>query len=285
MKKYKLKAYCKINLSLRVLKKLKNGYHKIQSFMTFADVYDEIYIKEIKENKDKINFLGKFKNRINIKYNTITKTLKTLRKEKKLTNKFFEIKIKKNIPSGAGLGGGSSDAAALINFLNLKMKLKLNRKALFRISSKIGSDVFCSMIRKNLYILGKKILIFKSKKKFCVLIIYPNIHCSTKTIYLKNKQFSQSHLITSKDIQSKNKIISFLKNEQNDLQEIVEQRHPVIRKVIQKISAQKGCYFSRLTGSGSACIGLFSNMKSASKAQKIIKRKFPKFWYSTSKTI
>ena len=100
-----------------------------------------------------------------------------------------------------------------------------------------------------------------------------------------NKKFSKSYVITPKDSQYKKKIIDILKSEHNDLQETVEQRHPIIRKIIKKISMQKGCYFSRLTGSGSACIGLFFNMKTASFAKKIIKRKFPKYWCQTSKTI
>ena len=285
MKKYKLKAHCKVNLSLRVLKKLKNGYHKIQSFMAFAQIHDEIYIKEIKAKKDKVVFYGDFKNGINAKSNSITKTLQLLRKENKLINRFFSIKVKKNIPHGSGLGGGSSDAATLVNFFNLKMDLKLNRNSLFRLANNIGSDVFFNIINKNLYASGNKVTILNPKQRFYILITFPFIHCSTKKIYLNNKKFSKSYLITSKDSQYKKKIIDILKSEHNDLQETVEQRHPIIRKIIKKISMQKGCYFSRLTGSGSACIGLFFNMKTASFAKKIIKRKFPKYWCQTSKTI
>ena len=81
MKKYRLKSFCKINLSLRVLKKLKNGYHKIQSFVTFGDLCDIICISENRGMKDKIIFYGKFKDYINNKSNTITKVLKLFRKK------------------------------------------------------------------------------------------------------------------------------------------------------------------------------------------------------------
>ena len=67
MKNFKIKSYCKINLSLRVLKKLKNGYHNIMSLITFCDLHDVISISEIRNLKDKISFSGKFKKGINKK--------------------------------------------------------------------------------------------------------------------------------------------------------------------------------------------------------------------------
>ena len=67
MKSYKIKSYCKVNLSLRVLKKLKNGYHNIMSLITFCDLHDVISISEIRDLKDKISFSGKFKKGINKK--------------------------------------------------------------------------------------------------------------------------------------------------------------------------------------------------------------------------
>ena len=72
MKKFKIKSFCKINLSLRVLKKLSNGYHNIQSLVTFCDLHDVISICKIKGLNDKISFSGRFKNKINDKSNTIT---------------------------------------------------------------------------------------------------------------------------------------------------------------------------------------------------------------------
>ena len=67
MKNFKIKSYCKINLSLRVLKKLNNGYHNIMSLITFCDLHDIILISKIGNLKDKISFSGKFKKGINKK--------------------------------------------------------------------------------------------------------------------------------------------------------------------------------------------------------------------------
>ena len=73
MKNFKIKSYCKINLTLRVLKKLNNGYHNIMSLITFCDLHDVISISKISNSKDKISFSGRFKKGINKKLNTATK--------------------------------------------------------------------------------------------------------------------------------------------------------------------------------------------------------------------
>ena len=81
MQKANIKSFCKINLSLRVLKKLPNGYHDINSLITFCDLYDVISINKIKGLKDKIIFSGKFNKGIDVKSNTVTKVLYLLRKK------------------------------------------------------------------------------------------------------------------------------------------------------------------------------------------------------------
>ena len=152
MKNFKIKSHCKINLSLKVLKKRKDGYHNIVSLITFCNLYDLIFISTNKDLKDKISFSGKFKNGINKKSNTISKALNFLRKEKLLRNRFFKINIQKNIPHGSGLGGGSSNAADLLNFLNKKMKLQLNKKKMNKLANYIGFDVPIALQKKNTFL-------------------------------------------------------------------------------------------------------------------------------------
>ena len=287
MNNFKIRSYCKINLSLRVLKKLNSGYHNIISLITFCDLHDVISISKIRNLKDKINFSGKFKKGINEKSNTITEVLNLLRNKKLLENQAFKINIKKNIPHGSGLGGGSSNAADLLNYFNLKMKLKLNKNKIKKLASQIGSDVPVNLERKNTFLTGKKdkILRFSQKFKLNLLIVYPNLICSTKKIYQKNKKISFSKRQPSFSAISNKKLINFLKSEHNDLEKVVIKIYPKVKKIIDYIKSQKGCYFSRITGSGSACIGIFSNMKNAIYAQKLIKLKYPKYWCAVSKTI
>ena len=71
----------------------------------------------------------------------------------------------------------------------------------------------------------------------------------------------------------------------NDLQRIVENQYPVIKKIIKEMNQKKGCYFSRMTGSGSVCYGVFKSEKLAKSALNNIKKKYPKFWLTVAKTI
>ena len=99
-----LKSYAKVNLSLRVLKKLKK-IHKIETLICFINLYDEIYIKQSDHKKHEVIFNGEFSKKIP-KKNTVTKLLEILDNKKLLKNKKYFIKIKKNIPQKSGLGGG-----------------------------------------------------------------------------------------------------------------------------------------------------------------------------------
>ena len=287
MKNFKIKSFCKINLYLRILKKLNNGYHNITSLITFCDLHDVIFISKIRSLKDKISFSGKFKKGINKKKNTVTKVLNLLRKNQLIENQTFKIKVIKNTPHGSGLGGGSSNAANLLNFFNSKMKLKLNKKELVRLARQIGFDVPVNLERYNTLLTGKKNEMIRFKKKFGLnlLIVYPNLICSTKKIYQANKKIGLSRLPPISYIKDSKKLIHILKNENNDLEKTVIKIYPKVKKIIDSINSQKGCYFSRITGSGSACIGIFSNMKNAAYAKKLIKLKYPKYWSVVSKTI
>ena len=287
MKNFKIKSYCKINLSLRVIKKLNSGYHNITSLITFCGLHDIISISTIKNLKDKISFSGKFKGGIDYKSNTITKVLNLLRKNNLLENQSFKINIKKNIPHGSGLGGGSANAASLLNYLNKKMKLKLNKNKVIKLAEQIGFDVPINLVKRNTFLTGKKGKILRLNKKFKLnlLIVYPNLICSTKKIYKKNTKKSLMKPQSFFNEKNNKKLINFLKNENNDLEKTVIKIYPKIKKIIDCIKSQKGCYFSRITGSGSACIGIFSNTHNAIYAQKAIRSKYPKYWSVVSKTI
>ena len=93
MKNFKIKSYCKINLSLRVIRKLSNGYHNIASLITFSELHDLISISQINGSKDEISFSGKFKKGINQKSNTVIKVLKLLRRNKLLKKQYFKINM------------------------------------------------------------------------------------------------------------------------------------------------------------------------------------------------
>ena len=174
----KIKSYAKINLALNIIGK-SDGLHEIESLIAFIDLHDVILLKKIKSNKHHIIFRGKFSKNINSN-NTISKLFKILEKKKILKQKFY-IKITKNIPQKAGLGGGSMNAARILKYLIEKKIIKVNKKQILEITSYIGSDVILGLNPSNSILTSKnKIKTFRNCKRLYTLIIKPRYGCSTR---------------------------------------------------------------------------------------------------------
>ncbi len=277
-----LKSYAKINLSLLVNKKLNNGLHNIQSLYCLVNIHDKIFIKKIKKaKKDKVIFFGPHSKNINQKYNSITQSLSLLRKHKLISN-YYLIRIYKNIPIFAGLGGGSSNAFSILKFL---IKKKTKRKVILKLMDTVGSD-----LKLFLYNLGylkniRKVIKIKNKIKLNFLLIYPNFKCSTKDIYSKVLKYSKREKFLNKNFSNKSKLINYIINSNNDLQKVVKIKYPIITNILKDVRQLDGCILSRMTGSGSVCYGLFKNENCSKAALKNLRNKYPKFSFSIAKTI
>ena len=191
MRTYRVKSFAKINLALNVTGKL-NLLHKIESIFCFINLHDTITIKQIQSTDHRISYFGKFSKNISSN-NTITNLFKILDQEKLIRNKKFQIKINKNIPQQAGLGGGSMNAARILDFLIKRKYIKINQKKITDISKSIGSDTILGADLKNgILKSNNNIKKFPNYSKFYVLLVKPNFGCSTKTIYSGVKNFTTS---------------------------------------------------------------------------------------------
>ncbi len=278
----KIKSYAKINLSLGVTGKLKSGYHKIESLVSFLNFHDEIKIKKIHEKNHKIKFIGKFSRGIK-KSNTISRLINILDKKNILNNQKYFIIIKKNIPQKSGLGGGSMNASTIIRFFISKKIINLKKKNIIKLAKQIGSDVELGLNHKNkiLYSSGK-LKTLSRKKRFFVLIIKPKFGCSTGKIYKGLKKYSSKKLKKGK-INYFN-LLNILKLN-NDLEKVVFKYHPKLIKVKLFMEDLPNILFARMTGSGSSILGYFLSKNSAINASKIFKKKYKNYWCIISKTI
>ena len=282
MKFYKIKSYAKINISLGVLGKLKSKLHKIESLISFLNLYDEIFIKKIKNKNHKVIFTGKFSKRIS-KNNTISNLLKILDNNKKLRNQKYLIKVNKKIPQKSGMGGGSMNAAHILKYLSNKQKLNLSSKEILRIASKIGSDVVVGMQNKTSILYGSgEIKLLKKNINLFTLLVKPNSGCLTKAIYRDVRYFSRP---VFKKNQRVNLNYKFLIKLKNDLEEPAFKKYPVLKKLKIFMEKMDDTLFVRMTGSGSTIIGYFISKKAAINAGKILKKKYQKYWCILSKTI
>ena len=247
-------APAKLNLNLYVKEKLKNGYHSLQSDICFLDLYDEINIKrsnlsQIKTSNKSTFFLKD--------ENMLSKTLSYFNSEFKNENK-FDITLKKNIPIGAGLGGGSSDSAALLlglrHFYNKdpKNSKKITLKKLREIGLKIGSDVPACIVSKSLRLsgIGEKLKIISIENSNEFLLIYPNKTLSTKKVF---DSFNFEKVKNTKPVYFNKIKIS------NSLEFVSQSIEPEIKKVLNILKCFEKVIAFGMSGSGSSCFGIFKN--------------------------
>ena len=279
---HKLKSHAKINLSLNVLEKKKNFFHRIETLVSFISLYDEIFIKSINKKNHLVIFSGKFSKNIK-KKNTITELLKILDKKELLKNKKYFINIKKNIPQMSGMGGGSINAATVFNYLIYKHKIQISLNEKYKISKKIGSDMVIGLDKKvSTFDKDNKIFKFRNKIKLNLIIIKPNFGCSTKLIYKKVRSYSKPILTNySKNTPS----ISNLTKLKNDLELIAFKKHPILLNIKRNLLKLPDIKFARMTGSGSSIVGFFKTKKAALNGIKKIKKKYKNYWCILSRTI
>jgi 4-diphosphocytidyl-2-C-methyl-D-erythritol kinase len=276
-----LKSFAKINLALNVTGKLIK-HHKIESIVTFVNLYDLISIKSIDSNKHNISFIGNFSKNIS-KNNTVKTLFDILDSQKLLDDKKFQIKIKKNIPQEAGLGGGSMNAANILNFLIRKKIIKINQKKILKIVSLIGSDVILGINPKSSVLTSNNVIKkFSRTPIFHTLLIKPNFGCSTKKIYSGVRKFTRPVL----DNPKKNMFsLKFLLKQENVLEKIAFLKYPKLKKLKSYLENLEKPIMVRMTGSGSVLVAYYQKKQDCELAKVQFKRKYKNYWCNTSKTI
>jgi len=271
-KTFYINAPAKINLNLFVKDKLKNGLHLLESDICFVELTDKIFFKYSKEDVFlQANLKKQFL--INPHDNLI---LNALNKFRQLTgwNKNFSIYLEKKIPIGAGLGGGSADAAATLILLrklfNYETKYhKLSKNALFEIGKSIGSDVPACIESKDLKLkgYGNKVKRNKMPCNFYFLIINPNINLSTKDVF---DHFEKN---SDKRIQKINMFWEKI-NIHNSLVSSAVFLEPEILDVLDRLKKSINIVAYGMTGSGSSCFGIFNNLSDIENSLKYFKKEY-----------
>ena len=274
-----LKSPAKINLFLDVLSKDNNGFHNIKSMLALIDLHDEIIIKD-SESLD-INFSGEFSNEIN--QNNIQILFDFLIKKNFIKSGKYTINIRKNIPVGAGLGGGSSNIAAILNFLCFKKIIKYNEA--INIARELGSDIEFFFDTAPAIIIGKGNVLrrINTFKEFYLVLVYPNFILSTEKVYKNNSQFdNENQIALDKENYDFDEIMQL---SSNSLQAAAIRLCPDIKYIIDKLTSMKGSLYSRMTGSGSCCFAVFDEKDLAQEATNTLKSHYPDWWVYQSKII
>ncbi len=273
MDKIKLLSPAKVNIGLRVLRKREDGYHDIETIFHGVKIFDEIEM----EIFDKVEFETNSKEIPSGADNLCLKAVKI----------FFEsfgihsgvrIYLKKIIPIGAGLGGGSSNSATVLKGLNILFDVGADEDLLCELGSLIGSDVPFFIKGGTAYATGRGEIIEKIQVDvpYKIVLVYPNIQISTEWAYgnlkLKNHEGEENlKKIFIENVDKPEKLRELVKN---DFEELVFSNYPQVAEIKSKLY-KLGSVFSLMSGSGSAVFGFFNEIDEIKKEE--ILKTFPNY--------
>ena len=276
MNSIELKSRAKINLSIDVLGKRPDGYHLVEMIMQTIDLFDNIKIFSLDE--DKIIISSNSKEIPTDSSNIVYKAANLIKKEFDI-KKGIEIYIDKNIPVAAGMAGGSSNAAAILVGLNKLWDLNLSNDELKKLGLKLGADVpFCiegeASLAENI---GEKLTnIDGLSEDVFILVCKPELFVSTKEVYeavdskVIEKRPDNKLLI---QLLKENNIELLSKNMYNVLESVTKEKYPVIDKIENTMIDNKALG-AMMSGSVPTVFGLYSNKDDAEKCKKILLENF-----------
>ena len=262
-----LKSFSKINIGLKVFNRRPDGYHNIHTIFQEIDFHDNIILK-------KKNFGCSFTSNVgwlcNNESNLCVKAWKCL------VDKFgiagINIELQKNIPSGSGLGGGSSNAACILKGLIKLYNLNVSLNDLLKIGSSIGADV-PFFIQGGCQIgsgIGDQLVKVDHTIKNTFLLVMPGIHIGTKATFKKFKKIldcSEEKVNFANFIEKDKFLFKFF---ENDFETIIVPAYPEIGKIKKKLLSH-GAVFSSLSGTGSTVYGVFDDEAKAISAESLFK--------------
>lgn len=268
------KSYAKINLRLKVVGINDDNYHLLQMVNTKINFYDVLKFKKTKGKIINV-YMKDVKQEENLVYRVASY----------MFNKYslpggLDIKIKKNIMIGAGLAGGSANAATTINAINKLYNLNLNIDEKREIASGFGTDIIYCLDNYPALVegIGEKIKPFNISTKQNILIINPNIIIATKDIYNQyDALYKYSEPLDKEVLES----LDLKKLLENDLEQVVFAKYPQILNLKKQVLEYSSNVL--MSGSGST-IYVIDELKTLKKIYKEIKKIYPEYKYVLTKT-
>ena len=264
-----IKSYAKINISLDVVSKRSDGYHELDSIMLPIELHDSIIIETLYKSSDNFVTADDFSKGLD-HYNLASSALDAMAAKYNFSTK-FRIYIHKNIPMQAGLGGGSSNAAFTIKAVDQMLNLHVSEQEMIDLATPLGADIpfFISCVPARCRGIGEKVEPIEIKNNYYVLLVKPNIGCSTKEIFALVDQSEYIH----PDIPTVLKALKEGDDELlansigNSLEAAAISLVPEIAQIKNALK-ERGLKIVMMTGSGSTVFALSTDVKLLKKIAK-----------------
>lgn len=253
-----LRAYAKINLGLQILGKRPDGYHEIETVFHQVNLFDEI---ELIPNDEGIRLTCDNREVPNDRSNLCIKAVELMH-EITGVQEGVDIVLRKRIPLGAGLGGSSTDAAAVLLGLRKLWGLDISTNELRSLSASLGSDVPFFIEGGTAYATGRGDVLeaFELEVPYWILLVTPPVHVSTAWAYgniTPNPNVRRENLkaLVSEHMQEPRVLVNKLRN---DFEPLIFREHPEVMRA-KELLVRGGADFALMSGSGSSVFGFFSD--------------------------
>ena len=265
----KIRAPAKINLGLHVVGRRADGYHLLDTIMVPVSLYDEIHLTKMGQGRSGGSTLTVTCDNPALprdEGNIVFRAADLIIKEKSI-REAVAIRIKKRIPIGAGLGGGSSDAAATLMAMNSLFRLNYSPRRLKKRAYRLGADVPFFIDRRPARArgIGERLTPIKSLAWKWAVIVYPGFPIATGWVYRNFEPKLTKAMANTSIISPLRKSSDQRRLLVNDLESVTVARYPRIRFLKEKLIAE-GAAGALMSGSGSAVFGLFDSRGNAARA-------------------
>lgn len=284
MVEIEIHAPAKVNLFLHITGKRDDGYHLLDSLVVFPQgIYDILQVAKTAGKENEITITGPFAQGLqeNLNENLICKALR--RFPGSLPS--LALALKKNIPIGAGLGGGSSDAAAVFHALENITGISLPQAQRDAALLFLGADVPVCYYKATAQFqgIGEIIKPCRPLPSFYILLLWPGVPSYTRDVFSAYKSDYRVPFQTLPDFKTQSSLLAFLAETRNDLQDAAEETCPAIALARHAMEQQPGCALARMTGSGSCVFGLFTQQERCLDALKTLSAQNPAWWLQSGK--
>lgn len=273
----RLTAAAKLNLFLHVTGKRTDGYHLLESLVAFTEFGDELTIEPAETLI--LDITGPFAGTLeNGGENLVMKAARLLQSHTGCAQG-AHISLQKNIPVGAGLGGGSSDAAAALLGLKKLWGSAISDAGLQILALKLGSDVPVCLLRQPAWMqgMGEILAPVDFHNALWVVLVNPRISLPTAEVFRRFSGSFASACPAPENFYSRNDLFTYIAPKHNMLEAAATALVPAIGDVLAAIGATE-CKLARMSGSGATCFGIYDNEISARQAAREIQRKHPNWW-------
>ncbi len=273
-------APAKINLALHITSRRADGYHDLDTLAVFADSLRETVSVDVADGV-RLQVAGPFAASVpHDETNLVIAAARIFFSTVDVGNKAL-LSLNKTIPIGAGLGGGSADAAATFRALNQYFKTGLDDQKLAELGADLGADVAMCVYSRALRArgIGEVIEPLSTVPPLPLVLVWPGKPVSTASVFKRLHHVSNPALPKLPDaFPAVQDVADYLCATRNDLQAAAIDIEPVIADALGALHKTDKCLLSRMSGSGSACFGMYLSKAEADAAGRTIDKAHPGWW-------